>query len=265
MPKFENNLIVIGAGSAGLVSAYIAAAVKARVTLIEKHQMGGDCLNTGCVPSKALIRSAKLIKNIQEAQKYGLTTADFELDFAKVLTRVHTVIDKIAPHDSAARYQGLGVNVIKGEARIISPHEVRVNGQALTTRNIIIASGASPFVPPIPGLDAIDYLTSDNLWQLKKLPEKLVVLGGGPIGSEMAQAFARLGSKVYQFEMMDRILAREDIEVSEFISGQFKNDGIQLVLNAKTDRIFTENSRQYIEYEQAGEKNAWNLTKFWWQ
>lgn len=253
MPKFDNNLIVIGAGSGGLVSALIAATVKAKVTLIEKHQMGGDCLNTGCVPSKALIRTAKLAQNIKQAQKYGLANANHELNFTQVMARVHEVIAKIEPHDSIERYEGFGVNVIKGEAKIISPHEVLVNGQTLTTKNIIIASGARPFVPPIPGLEKISYLTSDNLWDLKALPKKLVILGGGPIGCEMAQAFARLGSKVFQFEMADRIMAREDEEVSAFVAKQFKTEGVNLVLNAKTTKISEESSVKYIEYEQQGE------------
>jgi len=250
MPKYDNNLIVIGAGSAGLVSALIATTVKAKVTLIEKHQMGGDCLNTGCVPSKALIRTAKLIKNIQQADKYGLTQANYAVDFTKVMARVHEVIAKIAPNDSAQRYESLGVNVIKGKAKIVSPHAVMVNGKTLSTKNIIIASGAEPSVPPVPGLADVDYLTSDNLWQLAELPRKLVILGGGPIGCEMAQAFARLGSEVYQFEMAERIMAREDVEVSELINEQFKAEGINLLLRTKTRQIGIADGRKYIEYEQ---------------
>jgi len=191
---FDRDIVVIGAGSGGLVSAYIGSAVKAKVSLIEKHQMGGDCLNTGCVPSKALIRSSKLMHNIKHSQKYGVEKASGEIDFAKTMERVHKVIAKIEPHDSPERYHSLGVDVIQGEGRITSPWSVEVNGQTLTTRNIVIATGGSPFVPPIKGLDQVNYLTSHNLWELKEKPEKLVVLGGGPIGSELSQAFARLGS-----------------------------------------------------------------------
>jgi len=214
--KFDRDIVAIGAGSGGLVSAYIAAAVKAKVSLIERHKMGGDCLNTGCVPSKALIRSAKLMDNIKHSSDYGVENATGEIDFAKTMQRVHNVIKKIEPHDSVERYTNLGVDVIEGEAKITSPWTVEVNGQTLTTRNIIVATGARPFVPPIPGLDKIEYLTSDNLWDLTELPKRLVVLGGGPIGSELTQAFVRLGSQVSQVEMADRIMNREDPEVSDF-------------------------------------------------
>ena len=176
--KFDRNLIVIGAGSAGLVSAYIAAAVKAKVTLIEKHKMGGDCLYTGCVPSKALIRSAKLLSHAKRAKEFGFKHIDVEYDFAEVMERIQRVIKTIEPHDSIERYSELGVECIHGEAKITSPYTVTVNSQTLTTRNIIIATGATPLVPAIPGIDTIQYLTSDNIWDLRTLPHRLVVLGG---------------------------------------------------------------------------------------
>jgi uncharacterized membrane protein YdjX (TVP38/TMEM64 family) len=193
--RFDNNIIVIGAGSGGLVTSYIAAAVKAKVTLIEKHKMGGDCLNTGCVPSKALIRSAKLLSHIKRAADFGIKKIDAEFDFADVMNRVQSIIKTVEPHDSVQRYSDLGVEVIEGEAKILSPWEVQVTTagetRTLTTRSIVIAAGARPFVPPIPGIEDIDYLTSDNIWALRELPKRMVVLGGGPIGCELAQSFAR--------------------------------------------------------------------------
>jgi len=232
--KFSANLVVIGAGSGGLVSAYIAAAVKAKVILIERHKMGGDCLNTGCVPSKALIRSARMMRYIQRCDEFGIT-AQGEVDFAKVMERVQRVVNTVEPHDSVERYSGLGVECRTGEARIISPYEVQLNGEIITTKNIVIASGARPLVPPIPGLDQIDYLTSDTIWNLRKRPEKLLVVGGGPIGCELAQAFARLGSKVTQVFMEPRIMFREDPDVAELVAEQFKMEGINIV----TDHTFS--------------------------
>jgi len=208
--SFDRDIVVLGAGSGGLVTAYIGAAVKAEVSLIERHQMGGDCLNTGCVPSKALIKSAKLMHSIKHADKFGVENASADVNFKAAMQRVHGVIAKIEPHDSPERYRGLGVDVIEGEGKIVDPWRVEVNGTTLTTRNIVIATGAFPFVPPIPGIDQVEYLTSDNLWELDDLPQKLVVLGGGPIGCELAQAFKRLGSDVYQVEMAPAIMGRED-------------------------------------------------------
>ncbi|MEZ5480981.1 MAG: dihydrolipoyl dehydrogenase [Porticoccaceae bacterium] len=229
--KFDTNMVVIGAGSAGLVSAYIAAAVKAKVTLIEKHKMGGDCLNTGCVPSKALIRAAKSVKEIRMANQFGINVGEPEVDFARVMARVHEVIAKIEPHDSVERYTALGVDCLAGEARISSPWRVEVDGKSINTRNIVVATGARPFVPPIPGLQDMDYLTSDNLWSLKELPNRLLVMGGGPIGCELAQAFNRLGSAVTLVDMMPRLLPREDEDVSGFIQQQFVEEGIDVLVN----------------------------------
>ncbi|MCU7835043.1 MAG: FAD-dependent oxidoreductase [gamma proteobacterium symbiont of Taylorina sp.] len=251
--EFEHNIIVIGAGSGGLVSAYIAAAVKAKVTLIEKHKMGGDCLNTGCVPSKALIKSAKLLHQMKHAEKLGIKSAQAEFDFADVMDRVQQVIKEIEPHDSIDRYSQLGVNVIQGEAKIISPYTVEVNGQILTTKNIIIATGARPFVPHMPGLENIDYLTSDNLWQCRELPERLLILGAGPIGCELAQAFARLGSKVTQVQRGERIMPREDPEFSALVMASFQRDSIQFKLKHAAKEIIIENNRKYLLCETEGE------------
>lgn len=231
--KFDYNVVVIGAGSGGLVSSYIAAVVKAKVALIEKHAMGGDCLNTGCVPSKALLRSAKMLSYAKRATEFGFTKTTVEFDFAAVMDRVQRVIQEIAPHDSVERYTKLGVECISGAAKIIDPYRVEVNGRTLTTRSIIVATGARPLVPPIPGLAESGYLTSDTLWSLRELPKRLVVLGGGPIGAEMAQAFARLGAAVTIVEMAPQILIREDAEVIELVTEKFRTEGITVLTGHK--------------------------------
>ncbi len=254
--RFDRNLIVIGAGSAGLVTAYIAAAVKAKVTLIEKHRMGGDCLNTGCVPSKALIRSAKLLSHMRRSPEFGIRKAAAEFDFAEVMDRVQRVIREVAPHDSVERYTGLGVDVIEGIAKITSPWTVAVTTaegtRTLTTRAIVIAAGARPFVPPIPGLEEIGYLTSDTVWNLRELPKRLVVLGGGPIGSELTQTFARFGSQVTQVEMAPRILIREDPEVSERVTARFRQEGIQVLVNHRAKQFVVENGEKILIAEHDG-------------
>ncbi len=251
--RFDRNLVVIGAGSAGLVSAYIAAAVKARVTLIEKNKMGGDCLNTGCVPSKALIRSAKFLSHVRRAKEFGFKSATAEFEFADVMQRIQDVIHDIEPHDSVQRYSKLGVECIEGEARITSPYSVAVNGQSLTTRSIIIAAGGRPFVPPIPGIDTADYLTSDTVWDLRTLPDRLVVLGGGPIGCELAQAFARFGSRVTQVEMLPRIMIREDPDISALVVERFAADGIDLRTEHRAKQFIVENGQKILICEHNGE------------
>ncbi len=240
--SFDRNLVVIGAGAGGLVSAYIAAAVKAKVTLVEGHKMGGDCLNYGCVPSKTLIRSAKLARQIRTADRFGVKDARGTVDFAAVMQRVQDVIRAIEPHDSVERYTGLGVEVLQGHARITSPWTVDIaladgGSRTLTTRNIVIAAGASPLVPPIPGLAEAGVLTSDTVWGLKELPRRLLVLGGGPIGSELAQSFARLGSQVTQVEMADRLLMREDPEVSALVAASLRDDGVQVLTGHQALRV----------------------------
>ncbi|MCK4676139.1 MAG: FAD-dependent oxidoreductase, partial [Gammaproteobacteria bacterium] len=247
---FDSNLIVIGGGSAGLVTAYIGAAVKAKVTLIEKNRMGGDCLNTGCVPSKALIRSAKLLSHIQRSSEFGIKQANAEFDFAEVMERVQRVIKTVEPHDSVDRYTKLGVDVIQGEARITSPWtvEVKTNDslKTLSSRNIVIATGASPFIPPIPGLKEVAYLTSDTVWNIREQPERLLVLGGGPIGCELTQTFARLGSKVTQVVRSARIMKREDEDVSEMVAQRFVSEGVDLRTLHKAKRFVIENGEKTL-------------------
>ena len=257
--RFDRNLVVIGGGSAGLVTAYIAAAVKAKVTLVEKHEMGGDCLNTGCVPSKALIRSAKFLSHVKRSQEFGVRTAQAEFDFAEVMERVHRVVGEVEPHDSVARYTSLGVDVAEGSARIVSPWEVEItlhDGSVgrLTTRSIVIAAGARPFVLPIPGIDQVEVLTSDNVWALRERPERLVVLGGGPIGSELTQAFARLGSKVTQVEMAPRILLREDAEGPDLVTARFRAEGIAVLVGHKAERVEVVNGEKQLVATHEGEE-----------
>ena len=227
--SFDYNLVVIGAGAAGLVTAYIGAAVKAKVALIEAGKMGGDCLNYGCVPSKALIRAAALVKQMQHAEALGIGSVDPQRDFGAIMDRVHRVIARIAPHDSVERYTQLGVDVVQGTARIVSPWEVEVNGKRLSTRAIVIATGARPAVPSIPGLEQAGYYTSDTLWELRELPQRLIVLGGGPVGCELAQAFARLGSNVTQIERGARLMPREDDDVSGAVSAAMAEDGVHIL------------------------------------
>lgn len=252
--SFDYNLLVIGAGSGGLVSAYIAAAVKAKVGLIERHKMGGDCLNTGCVPSKALIRTAKAIHEAQHAEKYGLDNMQPTFDFKTVMQRVHGIIKAIEPHDSIERYTELGVEVITGEAKILDPYRIEVNGKILTTKNIIIATGAAPLVPPIKGVDKVDYLTSDNLWDIEEQPERLVVLGGGPIGSELAQAFNRLGTKVTMVERAPTIMVREDEEVVELMQSRFIEEGIEVLASHNAQEFIQEGGQNYLICEHNGEE-----------
>ena len=250
--SFDRNIIVIGAGSGGLVTAYIAAAVKARVSLIEKHRMGGDCLNTGCVPSKALIRSSRFLADARRVSELGLKSARVEFDFADVMERVQRVIKTVEPHDSVERYTGLGVDVIQGAARIVSPWKVEVDGRELTTRNIVIATGARPFVPPIPGIEEIDYLTSDNLWDLRELPERMLVLGGGPIGCGLAQCFARFGSRVTMVEMAPRLLIRDDEDVAAMVAQRFANEGIDIRVGYRATAFRREKDRKLLVCEAEG-------------
>ena len=258
-PKsFDNNLVVIGAGSAGLVSAYIASAVKAKVTLIEKHKMGGDCLNTGCVPSKALLHVAELAHNARNASRVGVSVGKVSVDFKQVMQQVQSVIKDIEPHDSVERYTKLGVNVEQGEARIVSPWEVDVtsNGETkrITTRSIIIATGAKPLVPSFEGLDKIDYLTSDTLWELEELPKRLLILGGGPIGCELSQAFQRLGSQVTQVEMADRLMGPEDNDTASLLSERLSAEGIDIKLNHKALRFEQHDGESVLIAEHDGQE-----------
>jgi len=256
---FDYNLLVIGGGSAGLVSAYIAAAVKAKVALIEKNKMGGDCLNTGCVPSKALIRSARAADTLRHANRYGLESVPVKGSFKNIMNRVREVIAKVEPHDSPERYRKLGVDCIAGEASFVSPWELEVRHndgrtERLTARSIVVATGGKPAVPPIPGLEDMEPLTSDNLWQLEELPERLLVLGGGPIGSELAHAFARLGSQVTQVEMGERLLAKEDADVSELVLKQFRADGVDVRLKHSAAEFRIEEGEKVAYCKHEGER-----------
>lgn len=254
--KFDVNIIVIGAGSGGLVSAYIAAAVKAKVILIERHKMGGDCLNTGCVPSKAILRSAKMSSYYQRAEEFGFKPLKAVPVFKNIMQRVHDTIAAIEPHDSIERYTQMGVECITGEAKILSPYTVQVGDRIITTKNIIVATGAIPFVPPIEGLDTINYLTSDNIWNLKKPIKRLVVLGGGPIGCELSQAFAKLGSEVTQIEMMPAIMGREDPEIAELIKKKFEADGIQVLTDHRAIKVEKRGKDKVIICSNASDNNT---------
>ena len=251
--SFDTNMVVIGAGSAGLVTSYIAAAAGAKVTLVEKHKMGGDCLNTGCVPSKALIRSSRINTYINRSEEFGINATSKGINFGAVMQRVQDVITSIEPHDSVERYTELGVDCVQGDARITSPWTVEINGKAISTRSIVIASGGSPAIPPIPGLNNIDYLTSDNLWQLQRQPNHLLVLGGGAIGCELAQAFRRLGSKVTQLEMLPRLLANEDEEVSAAVKASFLKDGIKVLTSTRAAAFeHTSNGNEVVIESETG-------------
>ncbi|WBA09740.1 dihydrolipoyl dehydrogenase [Salinivibrio kushneri] len=243
--QFDRNMVVIGAGAGGLVSSYIAAVVKAKVTLVEKGSMGGDCLNTGCVPSKALIRAAKTMREIGKAKAFGIHTQAPAVDFPAVMARVKQVITQIEPHDSVERYTKLGVECVQGEAHIVSPWEVEVNGERLTTRNIVIATGARPMLPPIPGLAEVTHYTSDTIWSLNDLPPRLLVLGGGPIGAELAQSFACLGSQVTLAEMADQLLSREDKDAAQLVEKALERDGVTVLTQHKV-KAFEHNDNEQI-------------------
>ena len=250
--RFERDLVVIGAGSAGLVSSLVGATVRARVTLIERDEMGGDCLNTGCVPSKSLIRSAKFLSHVARAGEFGIRRADADFDFAEVMARVRRNIERIAPNDSVERYEGLGVECVLGEAFIESPFAVRVGERTITTRNIVIATGAAPFVPPIPGIEEAQALTSETVWALDRLPERLVVVGGGPIGCELAQCFARFGSRVTQVQTHDRLLPREDPEFSELLLERLRTDGVEVLTSHRAVEFRHEGGRKTMACETPG-------------
>ncbi|MCI1192912.1 FAD-dependent oxidoreductase [Calidifontimicrobium sp. SYSU G02091] len=240
--RFDRNLVVIGAGAAGLVASYVAAAVKAKVTLVEAHRMGGDCLNTGCVPSKALLRTAKLLHEVRHARALGIAHAEARVDFADVMARVARVVREIEPHDSVERYTQLGVDVVRGHATIVDPWHVKIalhggGEQVLSTRAIVIAAGARPHVPDLPGIEHIEVLTSDNLWELRELPPRLLVLGAGPVGCELAQAFARLGSAVTLVEQLPRLLAREDDDVAAFVRERLEADGVRVLAGHRALRV----------------------------
>ncbi len=255
--RFDRNLVVIGAGAAGLIASYIAAVVKAKVTLVESHKMGGDCLNYGCVPSKALIKTATLVAQMNQGSNYGIAATRASFRFGDVMDRIARIIREIEPHDSPERYRALGVDVVQGYARIVDPWRVQITDHAgathtLTTKNIVVATGAAPFVPPLPGLDEVGYLTSDTLWGLRELPERLVVLGGGPIGCELAQCFARLGSLVTVIEMLPRLMVREDAEVGALVREALESDGATVLCGHTALRCEQEQGAKFLVIEADG-------------
>lgn len=253
--QFDEDLVVLGAGSGGLVTSYIAAMVKAKVTLIEKHQMGGDCLNTGCVPSKAIIRSSKFMADVNRSSDLGFRSASVDFNFADIMKRVDRVVKAIEPHDSIERYSDLGVNVVQGEGKITSPYTVEVNGHTISARNIVVATGARPFVPPIKGIENIEYLTSDNIWNLQQQPERLIVLGGGPIGCELTQSFARLGSQVTQVEMLPRLMIKEDEDVSAAVQERFKHEGVDVRVDHRALEFVVRDGEKILICEQLAGDN----------
>lgn len=250
----DYNVIVIGAGSGGLVSAYISAVLKAKVLLIEKHKMGGDCLNTGCVPSKALIRTASVLAQIRRFREFGLAHAHADFDFAAVMERVQRIIKKVEPHDSVARYTLLGVECLQGEAQVISPHEVQVNGKVYTTKNIIVATGGSPAIPQIPGLNQVEYLHTDNIWNLRQQPKRLVIVGGGPIGCELGQCFARLGTKITLLQKASQLLNKEDDEIIKIMQERFIHEGMDIRLNTNVLEIKVRGSEKSVVVASLGKK-----------
>lgn len=262
MAKYDYNIISIGGGSGGLVTSYIGAILNAKVALIERNKMGGDCLNTGCVPSKALIKTAKTIQNFKKHKVYGLEDVSYKVNFSAVMEQVQEVVKKIEPHDSVERYTKLGVDCYKNNAKLISPHEVKLDdGKVLTAKNIVIATGATPTVLPISGLDKLDYLHSDNIWELKSLPKKMLFLGGGPIGCELAQCFARLGSEISILDIAPSILPREDPQIARYVIDTFAKDGIKFIGNAKIDRFEKTVSCEKVYYSKDGKNEIFEFDK----
>src|SRR6184192_1644222 len=234
------NVIVIGAGTAGLVAAAGTAALGRRVALVERNLMGGDCLNFGCVPSKALISSARLIQQIRESEKWGLDRQEPQFVFEKVFERMRARRAKIAPNDSQERFESLGVDVFRGEARFVSPHEVKVNGQKLHAENFVIATGSRAVIPKMKGIDAVPYFTNETIFdELKEKPQSMIVLGGGPIGCELAQTFQRLGVQVTIIQRDDQLLPREDRDVAEFLEHRLINEGVRMIKNADAHSVAT--------------------------
>ncbi len=250
--RFDANLVVIGAGSAGLVSAYIAATVNAKVVLIEKTAMGGDCLNTGCVPSKALIRAAKSVKEVERASEFGINVAKPSVDFTRVMDRVRDVIKTIEPHDSVERFTQLGVDCVQGNARLKSPWQVDIDGREIVAEKIILATGASPIVPTIPGIEMVNPLTSENLWSLQALPERLLIVGGGAIGCELGQAFQRLGSKVTLVESLPRILPKEDADIAQRVGEQLLGEGMRLLTGYTVSAFDTDDNQHSAQLTSGG-------------
>ena len=246
--KFDYHTIVIGGGAAGLVAAYTTQTLQGKVALIEKHQMGGDCLNTGCVPSKSILRTAKFIHDIGQHSNYGVQQAEFKLQFQQVMQRVREKISTIAPKDSIKRYNDMGVDCFQAHAQLLSPWQVEAVSEnskiTISAKNIILAGGATPNVPTIPGLENINYYTSDNIWHLDHLPEKLLIIGAGPIGCELGQAFVRLGAKVTMINRNERILTNEDAQAAHALQYALQQDGVKILNNFNPLKI-DDNSKNF--------------------
>ncbi|MDJ0822965.1 MAG: FAD-dependent oxidoreductase [Paracoccaceae bacterium] len=236
METIKTDILVIGAGSSGLSVAAGAVQMGADVTLLEGHKMGGDCLNYGCVPSKALIASGKVAYGMTHASDYGIANATPQVDYAAAKDHVAGVIDTIAPVDSQERFEGLGVRVIREFGKFIDAETVEAGDYRIKARRIVIATGSSPFVPPIPGLDTVPYLTNESLWELRERPEHLLVIGGGPIGMEMAQAHRRLGSQVTVIEGM-KALGKDDPEMANVVLETLREEGIEIVEDALVTEV----------------------------
>jgi pyruvate/2-oxoglutarate dehydrogenase complex dihydrolipoamide dehydrogenase (E3) component len=249
------NLVVIGAGTAGLVTAAGAAGLGAKVALVERHLLGGDCLNVGCVPSKSIIRSSRVFAEIRDAREHGFRNSnDMEIDFSAVMERMRRLRAKISYHDSAKRFQGLGVDVFLGEGRFSGPDTVEVHGKRLRFKKAVIATGSRPLVPPVDGLVGAGFLTNETVFSLTERPRRLAVIGGGPIGCELAQAFRRLRSEVVLLHTALHILNREDEDAAEIVQQAFLRDGIRLILGCKTKRIEKNNGNKVIHIECQGKK-----------
>ncbi|MGQ9647256.1 MAG: mercuric reductase [Thermodesulfobacteriota bacterium] len=249
-PASRYNLVVIGAGTAGLVTAAGAAGLGAKVALVEKHLLGGDCLNVGCVPSKAMIRSSRVVADLRDANQFGIQSPQgIEADFPAVMERMRRLRARISDHDSAKRFKELGVDVFLGEGRFAGPDTVEVGGKVLSFKKAVIATGTSPVRPAIDGIAEAGFLTNETVFSLTEKPRRLAVIGGGPIGCELAQAFRRLGSEVVLFHNASHILNREDSDAAEIIQQSFIRDGIRLILNCKTRKVEKKNGEKIIHIE----------------
>jgi mercury(II) reductase len=256
-PSSRYNLVVVGAGTAGLVTAAGAAGLGAKVALVERHLLGGDCLNVGCVPSKAIIRSSRVFADVRDAYQQGLRESNhMEIDFSAVMERMRRLRTKISTHDSARRFQDLGVDVFLGEGRFSDPQTVEVDGKKLHFKKAVIATGSRPAVPPVEGLIEAGFLTNETIFSLTEQPKRLAVIGGGPIGCELAQAFRRLGSEVVLFHNADHILNREDSHAAEILQQAFIRDGIRLILGCKTKRVERDRGNKRIHIECQGKEEA---------
>lgn len=250
--KFDYHVIVIGAGSGGLTVASGAVVFGAKVALIEHEKMGGDCLNTGCVPSKAFLKCAHLAKDIGSSSNFAIESDLKEVSLAKVMDRVHSIIEAIEPHDSKESFENKGVDVLLGKAKFIDRHTIDVDGKTVTAKNIVIATGSAPVVPKLKGLDEVPFLTNLNIFDLKKLPKHLIVLGGGPVGLELGQGFRFLGSEVTIIDRNQHLFAKDDPEAAPVMEKQFSEDGIRLILNAEIKEVAQKDDVITVTVEQGG-------------